>query len=217
SCGVTTTPATPAPSTSTSRGCGTSWRSTGGSTCTPSGAWATNSSPSRRGTVRNSLLGKMIGAHLTVIVIVFLTLFVAVSYLMEYYFHRAIERELVHNAAELAESLARFPDPVGPEVLAVIGTFQQFTGTTVWIVDSAGRIVTPSRDALERAGEVMAALAEETPAAVPAPGDFGLDGFISWRDWDPDTGQPLLSVAVPLRRDDAAGALYVHTPLVGVR
>jgi len=154
--------------------------------------------------VRNSLLGKMIGAHLTVIVIVFLTLFVAVSYLMEYYFHRAKERELVHNAAELAESLARFPDPVGPEVLAVIGTFQQFTGTTVWIVDSAGRIVTPSRDALERAGEVMAALAEETPAAVPAPGDFGLDGFISWRDWDPDTGQPLLSVAVPLRRDDAA-------------
>lgn len=167
--------------------------------------------------MRNSLLGKMIGAHLTVIVIVFLTLFVAVSYLMEYYFHRAKERELVHNAAELAESLARFPDPVGPEVLAVIGTFQQFTGTTVWIVDSAGRIVTPSRDALERAGEVMAALAEETPAAVPAPGDFGLDGFISWRDWDPDTGQPLLSVAVPLRRDDAAGALYVHTPLVGVR
>src|SRR5690606_8493432 len=113
---------------------------------------------------------------LTVIVIVFLTLFVAVSYLMEYYFHRAKERELVHNAAELAESLARFPDPVGPEVLAVIGTFQQFTGTTVWIVDSAGRIVTPSRDALERAGEGVAAVAAEPPGGVPARGGVGRGG-----------------------------------------
>lgn len=160
--------------------------------------------------MRRSLFGKMLGAHLTVTVVVFLTLFVAVSYLMEYYFHRAKEQELVGNATKLADNLARFPDLAGNvPAMAVIETFQQFTGTTVWVVRADGHIVKTTSEADEWIDEVTVAL---------SPTDVDSDGPISHRRPHPDSGQPLLFVAVPVwRGEELVGMLYVHTPLIGVR
>lgn len=166
--------------------------------------------------MRRSLLGKLIGANLTVLFVVFLTLFISVSYLMEFYFHQAKRQEIVVNTTKLAERLSLFnqlDDNVA--AAAVVTTFQQFTGTTVWIGDSSGPLIKPAGDPVLWAEaddiDVLAVLAR-----VDDPNDDKTP--FSYRSIHPQTGQPLLSVAVPFTygRHQTA-VLYMHTPLVGVR
>lgn len=172
----------------------------------------------------------MIGSHAAVVIAVFLTLFVAISYLMGYYFHRAKEQELTGNAAKLAAGLARFPNLAGnPSALAVIETFEQFTGTHVWIVAPDGSVIKTA----SAGGD--APWVEEAVEALSAPGDGEHGEMQSYRQIDPVTGQPFLSITLPIRPGTGGrgheqgepapaeqgasplGDLYVHAPLIGVR
>lgn len=160
--------------------------------------------------LHRSLFGKIAVAHLAVIFAVFLTLFIAVSYLMEFYFHRSKERELISNASTLAVELAAFPDLAdSPSALAVLRTFQQFTGTTAWIVAPDGVIIKTSAEADAWISEVVDALSPVEPDAEEVP-------VSHWTE-EPETGRPQLAVVVPVGNEASMGVLYVLTPLVGVR
>lgn len=166
--------------------------------------------------MRRGLFGKLIGANIAVIFAVFLTLFVSVSYLMEFYFHQAKQQELVTNATKLAARLSlfnRLDDNVA--AAAVITTFQQFSGTTVWIGDGSGPLIRPEGDP-ELWAEADDIDVRAVLARIDDPDDD--EAPFSYRSVHPETNQPLLSVAVPITygRDQAA-VLYMHTPLVGVR
>lgn len=141
----------------------------------------------------------------------FLTLFVATSYLMEHYFHRAKERELLNNTTKLAASLARFPDIVDNiRALDVIETFEDFTGTTVWIIDQDNDVLKTASESEQWMIEAVDALSEIPPQQE--------ENLVSHRLPHPTTGQPLLAIALPL--DDRyvlSPTLYVFAPLIGVR
>lgn len=166
--------------------------------------------------VKRSLFGKLIRANLAVILAVFVTLFVSISYLMEFYFHQAKQKELVANAAKLAGNLSLFnqlEDNVA--AAAVISTFQQFTGTTVWVGDAGGPLIMPAGDpALWAEADDIDVLA--VLARVDDPDDD--EEPFSYRSVHPETDQPLLSVALPITYGrNRTAVLYMHAPLVGVR
>lgn len=158
----------------------------------------------------------MIGANLAVIFVVFMTLFVSISYFMEHYFHRAKQRELMTNATKLAERLSHYPYLVDNVAAgAVVTTFQQFTGTAVWIGDETGALITPIPQ-LDLWGEGT----QIDPATILEASNSleGDEEPLSYRTIHPETGQPFLSVALPIGYGtDQTAVLHMHTPLVGVR
>src|SRR5690606_11817393 len=108
-----------------------------------------------------SLFGRVMATQDALLVVIFLTLWVASSYLLEHYFFRAKERELLANADELIDGIVRASEIGGAErVESLLATFATFTGAAAWIIDEAGRPQVGAPAGLQRGGRPRVALGE---------------------------------------------------------
>src|SRR5690625_2082383 len=98
-----------------------------------------------------SLFSKLLGTQVILLVIIFLTLILASTYLLEHYFHEAKQREVLANADKLVRKIQEleFQTNQGSNVNTLLQTFSEFTGMNAWIVDQGGRILFVAGDSSE--------------------------------------------------------------------
>lgn len=162
--------------------------------------------------MRRSLFGRVMATQAALLVVIFLTLWVASSYLLEHYFFRAKERELLANADELIDGIVRASEIGGAErVESLLATFATFTGAAAWIIDEAGRPQVGAPAGLQRGGRPRVALGEAELAQLTQGRRVTLE-----RHGAPFR-QKMLSLALPL--STAANdwfAVVFDAPLYGV-
>lgn len=158
----------------------------------------------------NSLFGRLMGAHVILLSVIFLSLTGASSYFLEHYFYRAKQRELVANAGKLVQSVESVDETIryDPNLRATLRTFASFTGSYVWIVDRDGVIVLTAGEENELSRDRLT----QEEIEVLREGDL-----VVQRGVTPDFPRQMLTVALPIGSDGVtSGALFVHAPLIGV-
>lgn len=154
-----------------------------------------------------SLFGKMMAAYVALSLVVFVTLFVASSYLLEDYFYRAKHQELMTGASKLLRVLPLSGSMATTQTL--LDGFHQFTGHDVWITDPDGVIVMTAGTSDGALGERISD--DELRRLQAGEG-------VTRRGTGPLFPAPMFSIGLPIPEGDGVqGALFVHAPLVGVK
>ncbi len=157
---------------------------------------------------KRNLFGKLMGAHAILIAVIFLTLVVASSYLLEYYFHRAKQREVIANADKIVlqfESVAQGGLPVGA-LTETLRTFSEFTGMDAWMVDAQENVLVTSTSLDSGVPWILSDLAELREGKT-----------VVRREKMETSPRPVLVVALPIHEgDDYLGSVFVQAPLIGV-
>lgn len=152
-----------------------------------------------------SLFSKILGAQVVLVLLIFMTLIIASSYLLEHYFHQAKQREVLANADHLLERLQEATH--AGEMESLFRTFNAYTGTHAWIIDTSGRPLVE----LEEGVTSPSVTAKDLTQLLSG------DAIVR-RERVEGSPRPALIVLLPLPAGDAgvAGSVVVKAPLIGV-
>lgn len=160
--------------------------------------------------MKRSLFAKLLLSYLALAAGILVTVGFVTSVMVERNFYATKEREVREQANHLAQEMGRMwqSGAVDVGLLRRIMHFQEFTGSTVWIVDLSGKAYAVS------ATEVSLGLisVDSGPFGVLAQGEPW-----SERGWSDLFHQHMLSLGIPLATNPELSGIVVHTPLIGVR